>query len=291
MSYLGGTGLILLFGWSEGAVYQVGALLHFGVILGIVLLKSGTSLPAPFRWIRDAYPIFLLLIFYGEVDLFVKLLHDAPGYDALVRTWDAALFGGHPHIVLSQKLSGRMWVELFHFFYLCYYGLLGGAFAFVWARRPKRFERFAFIVTGMFVSFMGVFMLFPVAGPIADAGTSIMTGGWSTTLVALLYAPLQMNGIATGAFPSSHVGMSVGIVFLLRPHHRLAKWGLWTLVLGIAVSTVYGQFHYGIDALAGALAGVALYKGWDLLYSAFQGPLDIERAYHREPELLTSQSE
>lgn len=291
VSYLGGTGGLLLLGWSEGGIYQAGALLHFGLILALLLVKSEASHPAPVRWMRETYPLFLLLLFYGEVDLFVKILHDPPGYDALVRTWDVMVFGGHPHQFLPQWLSGRIWVELFHLLYLSYYGLLGGAFVFVWSRHPQAFKRFAFVVTGMFVSFMGMFILFPVVGPLADPGTSIMNSGWGPTLVAWLYAPLQMNGIATGAFPSSHVGMSVGVVCLLQPRRRGTRWLLWVLVVGIAVSTVYGQFHYGIDAIAGGLAGIALYKGWSSLYAILGGPLEIGDVDQRESDRLASRVE
>lgn len=265
--YLVGTGGLLLFGWGEAAVYRVGALLHLGMALGIVGLSVAGSLPPLIRQLRQVYPILLLLLFYGEVDLFVKLLHDPPGYDALVRGWDAMLFGGHPHVFLHQWLPGRVWAEVMHFFYVSYYGLLIGSFFFVWSRRSNQFPRFAFVVTGMFASFMIIFMVFPVAGPLIEPGTSIMTNGWFPQLVAWIYVPLQMNGIETGAFPSSHVGMSVGITCLLAPRRWDARIGLWGLVVGIAVSTTYGHFHYAIDAVAGGLAGGALYVLWSWGYA------------------------
>jgi membrane-associated phospholipid phosphatase len=264
--YLVSTGALLLLGWGDAAVYRIGALLHFSMAVGIVGLSVTASLPPLLRQFRQVYPILLLLLLYGEVDLFVKLLHDPPGYDALVRNWDALLFGGHPHVFLRQWLPGRVWAELMHFFYVSYYGLLIGSFFYVWSQRPNQFPRFAFVVTGMFASFMVIFMAFPVVGPLIEPDTSIMTNGLFPQIVAWIYVPLQMNGISTGAFPSSHVGMSVGIACLLGPRRWHTRIALWGLVLGIAVSTAYGHFHYAIDAVTGGLTGGMLYALWNWGY-------------------------
>lgn len=267
VTYLVFTGGLLLLGWQSGWVYRASVLIHLGTAGGIVALSVASSLPRGLRGLRQMYPILLLLLFYAEVDLYVKLLHDPPGYDALVESWDAVLFGGHPHVYLSEWLSGRVWAELFHFFYVSYYALVAGSFFFVWQRHPRAFPRFSFVVTGMFASYMAIFMAFPVAGPLADAGTTVSATGVFPRLVSWIYAPLRMNGIATGAFPSSHVGMSVGIVCLIAPR-RWWSWGvLWALVGGIAVSTTYGGFHYAVDAVAGAGTGWALYRAWTALFS------------------------
>lgn len=269
--YLGGTAALLALGWDQGGIYRLGVGLHVGLILGILALRSARTLPCPLRQGRALYPLLLLLLFYVEVDLYVALLHDPPGYDALVRAWDAGLFGAHPHVVLPRWLSGRLWREAFHLLYLSYYLLVTGSFLAVWNWWPAQFPRFAFVTTGMFASFMVLFVLFPVTGPLGTPGTEIASGGVAPRLVAWLYAPLRANGIATGAFPSSHVGMSVGIACLLRPRAWGWRAALWALVLGIAASTVYGQFHYAVDAVAGGVTGALLYLGWAKGYALLTG--------------------
>lgn len=268
--YLVGTGLLLLPGATSGWVYPLCMGLHGAVAIAIVFVGRLGSLPPMLRAIRETYPLLLLLLLYGEVDLLVGLWHDPPGFDALIRNWDLWLFGGHPHQHLDRMAAGWAWTELFHFLYLSYYGLLIGSFLGIWQRRPRFFPGFAFVVTGVFVSFVAVFIAFPVAGPLSSAEASLPTSGFFPQIVAYLYAPLSADGIHGGAFPSSHVGMSVAIALLLAPRRWWSRWGLGLLVLGIAVSTVYGRFHYGIDAVAGLLAGVALYLVWTRIYEALQ---------------------
>ncbi len=133
------------------------------------------------------------------------------------------------HLVVAVGIAG-LWWELFHLLYVSYYLLLIGSTLGVWGAAPDRLPRFAFVVTGMFVSFLAVFIAFPVAGPLPQPDVSQMTSGWFPQLVAWIYVPFRMDGIATGAFPSSHVGMSVGIACLLAPRRWTWRALLWGLV-------------------------------------------------------------
>lgn len=270
VTYLTGSALLLLLGGMSEWEYLICLGLHVVAAVGIVLMSRARSLPPVLRVVRQTYPLLLLLLLYVEVDLLVRVVHDSSGFDPLVQEWDQWLFGGHPHEYLAQWLSGRGWAELFHFLYLSYYVFLIGAFLGVRWLRPRAFPRFAFVVTGMFVSFVGIFVAFPVTGPLTESGVSFMTAGLFPGLVAQVYAPLAVDGIHAGAFPSSHVGMSVGIAFLLAPRRWWMRLALSGLVLGIAVATVYGRFHYAIDAVAGLLAGGGLYLLWAQIYKFLQ---------------------
>lgn len=293
VGYLAGASVPLAAGCATSWVYPLCIALHVLGGTGIVALARARSLPPSLRVVRALYPLGLLLVLYGEVDLLVQLLHEPPGFDALVRRWDRGLFGVHLHHHLFRWLSGTAWREFFHLLYLTYYGLLVGAFVGVWWCRPRTLPRFAFVVTGMFVSFIALFVAVPVAGPLATPGVSLMTDGVFPSVVAWVYTPLTVNGIHTGAFPSSHVGMSVGVVLGLAPRRWWARLGLWGLVLGIAVSTVYGRFHYAIDAVAGVLAGGLLFVVWSRLYTAFTSRravaverTDAPRRLHPAPPMV-----
>ena len=270
VGYLLLSGLILVPEVGRGGVHAWTLAAHLVASVGIVGLVRREPCSFLGRTVRETYPLFLLLVFYLEVDLLARIFHSPPGYDSLVRSWDAWLFGGHPHDALALWLDGRLWREVFHLLYGSYYLLLIGSYLSVWGTAPERLPRFAFVVTGMFVSFLAVFVAFPVAGPLAAPDVAPMTNGWFPQAVAWIYVPFRMNGIVTGAFPSSHVGMSVGIACLLAPRRWTWRLLLWGLVGGIAVSTTYGRFHYAIDAVAGLAAGGLLYLLWTTLYTALR---------------------
>lgn len=285
--YLGGTSVLFVPGCAVRWVYPLCIGLHVAAAASLIALARARSLPPVLRAVRDLYPMLLLMVLYGEVDLIVQLLHEPPGFDALVRQWDLWLFGFHPHQHFHQWLSGPGWQEFFHLLYLSYYLLVVGAFLAVWKNQPATLPRFAFVITGMFVSFIVIFVAVPVAGPLSRPGVSLTTTGVFPGIVAQIYAPLTMNGIHTGAFPSSHVGMSVGLVLGLAPRRGWVRIALGGLVLGIAASTVYGQFHYAIDTVAGLGAGGLLYVGWARLYTVLESrPAPVTEAEANEPALM-----
>lgn len=284
VAYLLVSGGLFLFGLGRGWVYPFCVGLHLGAVAVIVGLGRAYSLPAPLRIIRKGYPLLLLLGLYGEVDVLTRLLHEPPGFDALIRRWDLWFFGEHPHQHLDRWLAGRLWAEVFHGLYLAYYLLLIGAYLYAWRMWPTQLPRVAFVMTGIFASFIGFFVAFPVAGPLISPENALSTSGVFPRIVAWVYAPLRINGIHTGAFPSSHVGMSVAIGLLLTPRRWTGRMALAALVLGIAVSTVYGRFHYAIDAVVGLLMGGLLYALWTGLYDFLQSSPDRVAAPERAEE-------
>ncbi len=70
----------------------------------------------------------------------------------------------------------------------------------------------------------------------------------------------------TGAFPSSHVGISVIILMLSKRIAPLFFKITWPLVVLLILSTVYIKAHYAIDTIGGLiLAPFVLYFS-DFLY-------------------------
>jgi hypothetical protein len=65
---------------------------------------------------------------------------------------------------------------------------------------------------------------------------------------------LDHAGIHTSVFPSAHVSGAFGVGFaMLRilPDHRGIGWCLVALACSITLATVYGRYHYFVDALTG----------------------------------------
>lgn len=70
-------------------------------------------------------------------------------------------------------------------------------------------------------------------------------------------------GIHTGVFPSAHVSGAIAGALMLRrimPERRWVGDAMLTVAVLIAVATVYGRYHYVVDAVSGAAVGVVAYR-------------------------------
>jgi membrane-associated phospholipid phosphatase len=96
-----------------------------------------------------------------------------------------------------------------------------------------------------------VWLAFPSGGYHPGGSPQGPAAGPFTALVHALYA--QQPHYAA-AFPSEHVAHAVALAAVLRRY-----WGpwVWLWALGIALSTVVGQYHYAFDGLAGWAVGLA----------------------------------
>ena len=78
-------------------------------------------------------------------------------------------------------------------------------------------------------------------------------------------------GIHTSVFPSAHVSGAFGVAFaLLRglPDHPAIGLGFAALASSIALATVYGRYHYLVDAVAGigiSVVAMAITVIWEQL--------------------------
>lgn len=258
------TGFFLLIHSSAGIAYLQYGLINL-LLAGVIwLLAKNDPEVLLLRLLRACYPLAVIFFTHLEVELFINILYGEDfTFDSLVERWDALLFGTNPHLHFHSILPQWYWAELWHLFYVSYYPLLVGSILWVWARRPDDFSRFIFIYLGIFLSFVVVFSLFPVIGPL-DYRIGIFE---DKSVIAAMVDILFLIGAPDGAaFPSSHVGLSTGIYLLLRPMKPGVRAGIVIIILGIGISMVYASIHYAIDAVAGLIAGWLLYHVWNSLY-------------------------
>jgi membrane-associated phospholipid phosphatase len=65
---------------------------------------------------------------------------------------------------------------------------------------------------------------------------------------------LSGAGIHAGVFPSAHVSSTFAAawgIFRALPEHRFYGWIFLVYAASVAVATVYGRYHYAVDAVAG----------------------------------------
>ena len=113
----------------------------------------------------------------------------------------------------------------------------------------------------MYASYL-FFVLFPVDSPYYrfDRLAAPLAGH---PFFDLVHAMSARGGARGGAFPSAHVSGAVVVLLVAWRHQRRLAIGLAPIVLGLIVATVYGRFHYAVDAIAGiglALTVVGLHR-------------------------------
>ena len=218
--------------------------------------------------VGGAYPLILASAFYwqlGVMQLDLGRLHDA-----LVQRWELALFGAQLSVAWHRLAPSPLLSAVLHFCYGTYYWIL--ALVPMWLLvRGKReaFRRASFLIAlALFVSYL-IFSVFPVAGPyfLFPAVPAGLVTSWPARYVHFMLG----NGSSMGtAFPSSHVAASWVAVYAAWRDERGLALVLAPVALGLALGTVYGQFHYAVDAVAGALLAVLLAAVADPLMRALR---------------------
>ena len=216
-----------------------------------------------------------------------------PNLDHLFAAWEQTLFGCQPALVFSEVCHWPVVSELLTVGYVSYYPLFVGITLFYFFWRYDHFERTSFIILTSFFLFYVIFIFLPVAGPqfyfkavgveniaagifpslgdyfgklafeVTDPQYSLTIPGYKD---GFFYHILEFTHDAgerpTAAFPSSHVGVTVVVMWLAWECRN--RWVFCTF-LPFAVlmffATFYIQAHYAIDAIAGVLAGTLMYFG------------------------------
>jgi len=237
---------------------RIPALLAINALLAtLVLMMPRARRAGPVgRFLGDWYPLLIVTALYTEVGL--VNLADGRAYDRIVLGWEQALFGFQParDWIRSNPSIWLSWA--LYLGYLAYYPIIAAAPLALWATEQREAMRRAMttIMATFYVCYT-IFLLFPVVGPrhIFPAADNIAT----RTLIAQLTAQFIEHVAAWGAaFPSSHVAVSVAATVAALLEWRMLGASLVVPTTLLALGSVYGQFHYAVDVLAGLGVGLAV---------------------------------
>ncbi|MGH7719718.1 MAG: phosphatase PAP2 family protein [Gemmatimonadaceae bacterium] len=250
--------------WSTLAAHAAIA----ATLLLVLPIFPDTGVRGIFRaWL----PAVALPLIYAEVahlnDLFTHSYHDL-----VVQRWEAALFGSQLSITLRSWLPWKPLSEYLHFGYFGYYLLVPLLCGALYAR--ARYEEFRIALTSILATFLFcylVFIAYPVAGPWyyfeRPAAGDV---GW--VFPVIIRRMLDAAASQGAALPSSHVAAAVVTWLLAWRHCRSLFWFFALIVPALVIGTVYGGFHYAVDALAGIPVGVAGFAAGPAIYRALRGP-------------------
>jgi len=202
--------------------------------------------------LRDWLPLALTLTAYRQMGWFAPERHTYELERAWI-VWDRLLLRDWGLRAAIEAL-GPVLPGLLEISYLLVYvvGTFGVAMLYVYGARD-RVDRFLFLaVLGLLLSY-AQFPFWPSEPP-----RTVFPGEDFPTVITVFrkinWYLLGGYGIHTSVFPSAHVSGAFAAAWRMMwvlPERPWVGRALLVLAILIAVATVYGRYHYAVDALAG----------------------------------------
>lgn len=266
LGYLAVATGVLGWRWPDIERHRLWLILAHVLIAVLVILASHARRQGPLgRFVGDWYPLLILVGLYAEIG--VLNLAGGTAYDATVQRWEQAVFHGQPsrEWIRAQPAWWVSWP--LHLGYLAYYPIVVGTPLALWvADRRDAARRTILLMMVTFYLCYAAFLFFPVAGPryaFAHAENAATASGPANLIQSLL----DLADSWGAAFPSSHVAAALVAAVTAWQGWRVLGRLLLPLAALLTAGTVYGQFHYALDALAGVMVAV-LVLGVDALIGA-----------------------
>ncbi len=266
--------LLIYFGYASGVslfldlphpVVIATAIVNLTVLTGYFLLafferrSPGTALGT----IRDWLPIPLMLLCYREMGWFAPAEHTYELERGWV-VWDKLLLH-HWGLRDAIEAAGPLLPSILEISYALTYTL--GAFSMAmlyFYRRRESADRFLFVLLLSALLSYALFPYFPSEPPRTVFPGQDMPR-IDTVFRQFNWWLLSRGGIHTSVFPSAHVSSAFGAAFgllLVMPKPSWVYRTVMTLAICIFWATIYGRYHYAVDAVAGfAVSLVALGAG------------------------------
>ncbi|HEX4594613.1 MAG TPA: phosphatase PAP2 family protein [Bryobacteraceae bacterium] len=233
--------------WQALAVFVLTASL-----LGMLAVAETFGNEEFFSIARDWVPLVLTLVAYREMDWFAPLARD---YNRELRwlDWDRSLLYG-AGLQRAIESLGALLPAYLEFCYFLVYGV--GAFSvavlYFLERRELVNRLLLMYLAGTLLAY-ALFPYFPSDPPRTLFGGSDLPNV-TTPIRQLNLWIVSGYGIHSSVFPSAHVSSAYSAAWALLwllPDKRRFGWGMLVYAASVAVATVYGRYHYAVDAVAG----------------------------------------
>lgn len=222
------------------------------LVLAILHCLSRWSLSRHWRTVRDVFPIACVLLAYQQMGWFAQP-HEAFDLERAWVVWDRWLLADFG-LKGAIELLGPVLPGLLELLYVLTYVLAPTGYLILLAcGRRDRADKFLALYAGSAVAAYALFPYFPSEPPRAVFPGELFPS-YDTLFRKLNWWILGGAGIHTSVFPSGHVSSAFGCAFgllLALPERKSFGATMTVVACGIAVATVYGRYHYAVDAVAG----------------------------------------
>lgn len=103
-----------------------------------------------------------------------------------------------------------------------------------------------------------LFPFFPLAPP-RELFDDVPGPRVAPLLRAMNHWLLGKYSVGASLFPSAHVAATTAAALAIRRYLPRLGWVFIVVAVSIALATVYGRYHYALDAIAGGLVGVSAF--------------------------------
>lgn len=271
---------------------------------GLIVLLT-LALWGLYRWwpsrlmafIRISVQMFLLGYWYPDTYEFNSIRSNL---DYVFARCDAVLFGCQPSLEFSRLCPWGWFSEAVNMGYFSYYPMILAVMVFFFLFRYEKYEKASFTVMCSFFIFYLVYIFLPVAGPqfyfravgpqTVENGVYPALGTYFSVHTDMMAAPGDVSGLfyrlvrqaqemgerPTAAFPSSHIGITFILLYLVYPENRRFFLVLCPFAFLLTLATVYIQAHYLVDAMAGVVVSVPVFYVSRWIYDTYFGKVQNE---------------
>lgn len=212
----------------------------------LLYLKSNYD-SAFVSFLKNLYPLIFIGYFYTETS-YLKNIIISTNLDAQVSALELYLWNCQPSIEFAQKMPQAWFSELMSLCYFSYYLITTGVCLAIYFKNKIASYQSIFVVICSFYLYYTVFALIPVAGPQFFYGVTETEPPY--LFGKIMHYILIHAEEPTGAFPSSHVGVSLILCYLAYKYHKLTFYICLPFTIGICFATVYLKAHYLVDVVA-----------------------------------------
>jgi membrane-associated phospholipid phosphatase len=220
------------------------------------------------RWARDWLVLLVGPFMYIELRWLIPAIGRLHR-DGLVMAWEARLFPSNPSATLALRWHELPLSEALHAAYASYYLLVYLTPIVLYARGERRgFATTMLAYTIAYGTCFIVFVLFPVDGPRYLVGAAAAPAG---PVRAAVLALLEHGSSRGTAFPSSHVAAAMVSALCALQFSRRVGAVIAVFAAALTLATVYGGFHYAVDAVAGVMLGSVAWLASNWLWRSLRG--------------------